>query len=100
MTLHPKFVTFDCDGTLTDLQIAEKARQIFGPRLAEPAMARFIKTFAADRLEEITGGGQPYNAVERSCHKSGVPFSDDEANRCYGYTEIGGISGLPGAVEL
>lgn len=88
MTFRPKFVTFDCYGTLTNFQMAEKAREIFGPRLAEPAMAKFIKNFAAYRLDEIMGDWKPYNevlynAVERTCRKNGVTFTDAEANAFY-----------------
>ncbi|MGO7793234.1 haloacid dehalogenase type II, partial [Rhizobium ruizarguesonis] len=58
-TFLPKYITFDCYGTLTNFQIAEAARDLYGEELDEPLMADFIKNFAAYRLDEILGIGFP-----------------------------------------
>lgn len=85
---RPKYITFDCYGTLTHFQMAEAARDIFGGRLDKPRMQQFIKNFAAYRLDEILGDWKPYaevvhNAVERTCRKNGVDFRPEEALAIY-----------------
>lgn len=88
MTFRPKFVTFDCYGTLTNFDMAGAARRIYGDDLAEPDMLAFIKSFSAYRLDEVLGAWKPYadvvhNAVERTCKKHGVPFKAEDAKRIY-----------------
>ncbi len=88
MTFRPKFITFDCYGTLTNFQMAETATKIYGPRLSPEALATFIRNFAAYRLDEIMGDWKPYNevlrnAVERTCRRNGVTFDEDEAGAFY-----------------
>ena len=85
---RPKYISFDCYGTLTNFQMAEAARDIYGAQLTEDRMQQFIKTFAAYRLDEVLGAWKPYddvvhNAVERSCRKAGVAFDAADARRIY-----------------
>jgi 2-haloacid dehalogenase len=87
-TFRPKYITFDCHGTLINFQMAEAARDLYGDRLAEPAMQKFIKNFAAYRLDEIMGDWKPYadvvyNSLERSCKANGVSFKDEDARMVY-----------------
>ena len=88
MTFRPKFVTFDCYGTLTNFDMAGAARRIYGNDLPEQDMLAFIKSFAAYRLDEVLGAWKPYadivhNAVERSCKKHGITFKAEDAKRIY-----------------
>ena len=85
---RPKYVTFDCYGTLTDFDMAGAARRIYGAALGDDRMAQFIRNFAAYRLDEILGAWKPYadvvhNALERSCKANGVPFRTEDAQRVY-----------------
>lgn len=85
---RPKYVTFDCYGTLTNFQMAEAARDLYGDRLSEDGMAEFIRNFAAYRLDEILGDWKPYaevvhNALERACKRNGVEFSDVDGRMVY-----------------
>lgn len=85
---QPKYITFDCYGTLTNFRMAEKATEIYGPRLAPDRLARFIRNFAAYRLDEIMGDWKPYdevliNAVERTCKRNAVTFDEIEARTFY-----------------
>ncbi len=85
---RPKYVTFDCYGTLTDFDMAGAARRIYGAALGDERMAQFIRNFAAYRLDEILGAWKPYadvvhNALERSCKANGVPFRTEDAQRVY-----------------
>lgn len=85
---RPKYITFDCYGTLTNFQMAEAARELYGEQLNETKMLQFIKHFAAYRLDEILGDWKPYNevvhnAIERACKKDGVTFRDEDAREVY-----------------
>lgn len=88
LTFKPKFITFDCYGTLTRFQMGELAREIWGATLPAAQMDAFIKDFSAYRLDEVLGPWKPYsdvlvNAVERTCRKHKVPFVLAEALRFY-----------------
>lgn len=85
---RPKYITFDCYGTLTNFQMAEAAQTLYGERLDAQQMAQFIKNFAAYRLDEILGDWKPYNevvhnALERACRKNGVTFKDEDGRFVY-----------------
>src|SRR6478672_8600656 len=69
---RPKYVTFDCYGTLINFQMAEAASDLFGHLLDRPRMDEFIKNFSAYRLDEVMQDWKPYadvvhNALERTC---------------------------------
>lgn len=85
---RPKFITFDCYGTLTRFQMAELAREIYGGRVAPDRMEPFVRDFAAYRLDEVLGAWKPYaqvvaNAVERTCRKHGIGFVEADGRRFY-----------------
>ncbi|HTQ83779.1 MAG TPA: haloacid dehalogenase type II [Pseudolabrys sp.] len=85
---RPKYITFDCYGTLTNFQMAEGATDVFGAQLDAARMANFIKNFAVYRLDEILGDWKPYNEViynafERTCKKNGLPFRAEDARMIY-----------------
>lgn len=85
---RPKYVTFDCHGTLIFYQMADAARAIYGATLDEARMTAFIRDFSAYRLDEILGAWKPYaevvhNAVERTCRKNGVTFRAEDAAWIY-----------------
>lgn len=87
-TFRPKFITFDCYGTLTNFQMAEVATEIYGPRLSVPVLAALTKNFAAYRVDEIMGDWKPYNevlynAIERACKRNGVAFDAADARAFY-----------------
>lgn len=88
MTFRPKFVTFDCHGTLILFDMAGAARRIYGETLAPDLMAAFINSFSAYRLDEILGAWKPYaevvhNSLERTCKRHGVKFRPEDALRIY-----------------
>lgn len=85
---RPKFITFDCYGTLTHFQMAEAAREIYAAQLGQERMETFVRNFAAYRLDEILGDWKPYaevihNAVERTCRRNGVAFDPADARAIY-----------------
>jgi len=88
MTFRPRFITFDCYGTLTKFRMADMAREYFPDRVAPDRMEAFVKDFAAYRLDEVLGAWKPYaevirNAVWRTCRKWGVEFREDEPRKIY-----------------
>jgi 2-haloacid dehalogenase len=87
-SFRPKFITFDCYGTLTRFRMADMAREIFPDRIAPDKMERFVKDFAAYRLDEVLGPWKPYedvvrNSVQRVCKRWGIEYRDAEARGIY-----------------
>ncbi len=85
---RPRFVTFDCYGTLIFFDMAGATRRIYGEALAPDVMDAFIRSFAAYRLDEVLGTWKPYadviaNALERACKRHRVPFRTEDALRIY-----------------
>ena len=86
--LRPKFITFDCYGTITRFQMGELAREIYADRIPTDRMDAFVQDFTAYRLDEVLGAWKPYvdvlkNALERTCRKHGVAFVEAEGQRFY-----------------
>ena len=88
MTAFPKFITFDCYGTLTRFRMGDMAREIFSDRVPADRMDAFVQDFSAYRLDEVLGAWKPYrdvivSAVERTCKLWGLAFDETEAARFY-----------------
>ncbi|MCQ4159658.1 haloacid dehalogenase type II [Roseomonas sp. GC11] len=86
--LRPKYITFDCYGTLTNFQMGPLARQIFADRVPAERMDAFVKDFSAYRMDEVMGAWKPYaevlhNAVLRTCKLHGIPFTDPDGRAFY-----------------
>lgn len=85
---RPKFITFDCYGTLVYFQMAPVARALYADRVAPDAMDRFIADFSAFRLDEVLGAFKPYrqvvaNALVRTCRLNGVDYRDSDIDTVY-----------------
>ena len=88
MAFRPKYISFDCYGTLTRFRMGEMTREIFADRIAAERMDQFIADFSAYRFDEVLGAWQPYevvlkNAVRRLCKKWKLQYFDDEARTYY-----------------
>jgi 2-haloacid dehalogenase len=86
--LRPKYISFDCYGTLINFQMAELARELFADRIAPENMQQFTTDFARYRLDEVMGDWRPYdellcNSVERTCKRWGVDYRDNEGLNFY-----------------
>jgi 2-haloacid dehalogenase len=84
----PKYITFDCYGTLIDYRPGPMAREFFADRVSPQSMDQFIKDFAAYRLDEVLGAWKPlaevlHNALQRTCNRWKVEFRPEEARRIY-----------------
>lgn len=88
MTFRPKFITFDCHGTMINFDMAGAARAHYADTLSQEQMASFIADFSAYRLDEVLGAWKPYaelvhNALERTCKRHGIVFDPDIAAEIY-----------------
>jgi 2-haloacid dehalogenase len=88
MTFRPKFITFDCHGTMILFDMAGAARDHYSAMLTPAQMDTFIADFSAYRLDEVLGAWKPYaeivhNALERTCKRNGIAFDPAVAEEIY-----------------
>ena len=87
-SLRPKFITFDCYGTLTWFQPGETARAILADRRPADREAAFLTDFMWYRYDEVLGAWKPYadvlkSALERACRRHGIPYRDADGEALY-----------------
>ena len=85
---RPKYITFDCYGTLTRFRMADMTRELYGAIVAAENIEQFIDDFAAYRFDEVLGAWKPYkdvvcNALERTCRRWNLPFKEEDGLRYY-----------------
>src|SRR4051812_29857742 len=88
MSLRPKYISFDCYGTLLYFEMAPAARRLYADRISEPAMDDFTADFSAYRLDEVLGAWRPYRdvvegALRRLCAKWRIDYRDSDAESIY-----------------
>lgn len=84
----PKYITFDCYGTLTRFRMGEMTREIFADRIPAGKMDDFIRDFSGYRLDEVLGPWKPYrdvlvNAIQRTARRWGIKATDEEGEAYY-----------------
>lgn len=84
----PKFITFDCYGTLTRFQMVEMTRRMFADRVPPERMDAFIRDFASFRLDEVLGAWKPYrdvivSALMRTARLWNIKATEPEGNAYY-----------------
>jgi 2-haloacid dehalogenase len=84
----PKYITFDCYGTLTRFQMTEMTRTIFADRIPADRMDAFIRDFSSYRMDEVFGPWKPYrdvivNALLRTARRWGIKSSEAEGEKYY-----------------
>lgn len=84
----PKFITFDCYGTLTHFQMSDTARTLYADRVPAADMPFFLRQFAAYRLDEVLDQWKPYeqvvrNAIMRTCARWNIKTTEEEAGSFY-----------------
>ena len=88
MALRPKFISFDCYGTLTRFRMGDMAREMYADRIPADRIEQFVADFSAYRFDEVLGDWQPYdvvlkNALRRTCRKWKLQYLDHEAQQYY-----------------
>lgn len=85
---EPKYITFDCYGTLIRFRMADMTRELYGKELDAAKLESLVKFFAGYRRDEVLGAWKPYrdvvvNAFRRACQRVGVPFDEAKAESIY-----------------
>lgn len=85
---RPKYITFDCYGTLTFFQIGDVTRKMFQDRLSGEHLDRFLEDFTAYRRDEVLGDWKPYDqvlksALRRTCARWNLDYVDAEGQALY-----------------
>lgn len=85
---EPKYITFDCYGTLTKFHLADMSREMYADRLQGADMDKFIAFFSGYRRDEVLGAWKPYrevilNATRRACERMNIAYDEAEAEKFY-----------------
>ena len=88
MSFRPKYITFDCYGTLTRFRMKDMAQEMFADRIPADRIGAFIADFSSYRYDEVLGDWKPYetvikNALRRACRKWQIQYLDAEAQQYY-----------------
>lgn len=86
--LKPKFITFDCYGTLIRFDMAPVAREVYADRVSGAAMDAFVEYFSAYRLDGVMGAWRPYKdvvaeALQRASKRAGIEYRDSDGEALY-----------------
>ena len=84
----PKYITFDCYGTLINFDMAGAARARYRGRVADADMRGFLESFRGYRIDEVLGAWKPFqevicHAVERTCKKWKVAYDQADGLAIY-----------------
>ncbi len=84
----PKYITFDCYGTLTHFQMIDMTRRLFAGRVPADRMDDFVRDFASYRLDEVLGPWKPYRdvivaALMRTAKHWGIAAREEDGAACY-----------------
>ncbi|WP_158893232.1 MULTISPECIES: haloacid dehalogenase type II [unclassified Pseudomonas] len=88
MTYKPKFISFDCYGTLINFEMGPTAKKLFADRVPSERMPAFLDSFRFYRLDEVLGDWKPFfevveNAIQRACAKHAVDYRAADALALY-----------------
>ena len=87
--LRPKYITFDCYGTLTSFQMAGMTRTLFADRFAtKEELEQYVFDFAWLRFDEVLGPWQPYDdvirsAMQRACKRRKIEYREEDLQAIY-----------------
>jgi 2-haloacid dehalogenase len=85
---QPKFITFDCYGTLTAFGMSGVTRQLLADRIPAEQMEDFLDDFEAFRGDEVLGAYKPYHqvindALARTAKLWGIEHRDSDGRAIY-----------------
>jgi 2-haloacid dehalogenase len=88
MTYKPKFISFDCYGTLINFEMGPTAKRLFADRVPADRMPAFLDSFRFYRLDEVLGEWKPFfdvvaNSIQRACKAHGVDYRPSDAAALY-----------------
>ncbi|MDG1858789.1 MAG: haloacid dehalogenase type II [Emcibacteraceae bacterium] len=85
---RPKYISFDCYGTLTRFRMSEVASEMYADRIKNEDMEQFCKDFSAYRMDQVMGDWRHYKeilvtAIQRTCKKWGIEYREGEGEQYY-----------------
>jgi 2-haloacid dehalogenase len=85
---QPKFITFDCYGTLTAFGMSGVTKQLLADRIPTDQMEDFLDDFEAFRGDEVLGAYKPYHhvindALARTAKLWGIEHRDSDGKAIY-----------------
>jgi 2-haloacid dehalogenase len=85
---EPKYITFDCYGTLTAFGMSAVTRELLGDRVPADRMEDFLDDFEGHRLDEVVGPYKPYHqviddALRRTAEKWDIEHRDSDGRAIY-----------------
>ena len=85
---EPKYITFDCYGTLTKFGTSALTRQLLADRISPERMEDFLDDFEAYRLDEVLGAYKPYSqvidgALQRAANGWGIEHRESDSRAIY-----------------
>ena len=88
MIFKPKFISFDCYGTMINFEMGPTAKGLFEDRVPSNRMPAFLDSFRAYRLDEVIGEWKPFfdvveNSIHRACKAHGVEYRASDAIALY-----------------
>ena len=88
MIFKPKFISFDCYGTLINFEMGPTAKVLFKDRVSADRMPAFLDSFRAYRLDEVLGDWKPFydvveNSIQRACKAHGIECLASDARALY-----------------
>ena len=88
LDFEPKFITFDCYGTLTAFGMSAVTRELVADRVAAEQMEDFLDDFEAFRGDEVLGAYKPYHqvindALARTAKLWGIEHRDSDGQAIY-----------------
>jgi 2-haloacid dehalogenase len=84
----PKYITFDCYGTLTAFGMSAVTRRLVADRVPAEGMDDFLDDFEAYRIDEVLGAYKPYHqvindALARTAKLWGIEHRDSDGQAIY-----------------
>jgi 2-haloacid dehalogenase len=85
---QPKYITFDCYGTLTAFGMSALTRRLLADRVPAERMEEFLDDFEAYRIDEVMGDYKTYDqiindALRRTAKKWGIEHRDSDGREIY-----------------
>ena len=85
---RPKYISFDCYGTLTRFRMTEMATEFMADRIAAENLPAFCQDWATYRFDQVLGAWEPYqevlrNSLRRVCKQWGVDYREADADAVY-----------------
>ena len=83
---RPKYVSFDCYGTLINFEIESVTRRLIGDRLSAEQITAFLPQFSKYRYDQVCGTYYAYSQVlhdayARTCRKWGLDVQTDAGDQ-------------------